>query len=437
MTSHMRYVFMTMFIQIVVFHVTAQDPPTTLQEFAPHVSATCKAGTMNIKVKFDGAYTGAVHARDYRTSSCMAMGDGSDAIAFSLNLLAKQGSTDYCGVLVSNVSGNNRSEERSIQLAVRVHKTLELADDKFYVITCGKSGFGRDDNAHVILKFLEDERRVRETVQGREYRIRAEFTKPNGTHGIRVGNCFAFDRKNLSIPLIDERGCPTDPNIITRFIPASEGNYAEALLFSMFRFPDESEVHLQCDVIQCNGRCIDDEDCSQIALAGAGGFTKGSGGRKVGPNEEGSSIAGTTVFVVDPEKAPLISGNCEDGVRPAWLLWLTITLGVLFLIMLLMNIFLCTAMSCSCANTEIIEKDPSVVEEYDPYRSWHGSQYGSRYSLHGRDAHKGYTSGGSTIHSNRSIPIDNDHYAIVHSRSGSRHSGVQGGRARGTSSNNM
>lgn len=42
----------------------------------------------------------------------------------------------------------------------------------------------RDDNAHVILKFLEDERRVRETVQGREYRIRAEFTKPNGIHSI-------------------------------------------------------------------------------------------------------------------------------------------------------------------------------------------------------------------------------------------------------------
>uniref|UniRef100_A0A1A9Z765 Uncharacterized protein n=1 Tax=Glossina pallidipes TaxID=7398 RepID=A0A1A9Z765_GLOPL len=42
-----------------------------------------------------------------------------------------------------NYISNSRSEERSIQLAVRVHKTLELADDKFYVITCGKSGFGR------------------------------------------------------------------------------------------------------------------------------------------------------------------------------------------------------------------------------------------------------------------------------------------------------
>ncbi|XP_075170263.1 uncharacterized protein LOC142242560 isoform X1 [Haematobia irritans] len=423
---------------LLVNKISAQDstPPT---EFAPRVSATCKAGTMNIKVKLDGPYGGAVHARDFRTPACMAMGDGSDAVAFSLNLLAKQGASDYCGVLVSNVSGNNRTEERSIQLAVRVHKTLELADDKFYVITCGKAGFGRDDNAHVALKFLQNDRRIRETVYGREYKIRAEFTKPNGTHGIKVGNCFAFDKKNFNLTLIDERGCPIDKELITRFVPNPEGNYAEATMFSMFKFPEGSEVHLQCDVIQCYGMCIDDEDCSQVAIAGAaGGYTKGSNGpRKVHPNEEGSSIAGTTVYVLDPADARYTAVSCEDGIRPTWLLWLAITLGVLFLIMLLMNIFLCTAMSCSCANTEIIEKEPSIIEEYDPYRSWHGSQYGSRYSLHGRDAHKGYTSGGSTIHSNRSMPMETDHYAIVHHRPGSRNGGqpgpIQPNRSRGPS----
>jgi len=64
---------------------------------------------MNIKVKFSSGYTGAVHVRDHRTQSCMAMGDGSDSVAFSLNLWAKQGSPDYCGILVSNVSGSNVS----------------------------------------------------------------------------------------------------------------------------------------------------------------------------------------------------------------------------------------------------------------------------------------------------------------------------------------
>ncbi|XP_033241707.1 uncharacterized protein [Drosophila pseudoobscura] len=418
-------------ILLLAGQAATQEPAASPGEFAPHVTATCKAGTMNIKVKVNSGYTGAVHARDFRTPACMAMGDGSDAVAFSLNLWAKQGASDYCGILVSNVSGSNRTEERSIQLAVRVHKTLELADDKFYVITCGKSGYTRDDNAHVVLKFLENDHRVRETVYGHEYKIRAEFSKPNDTYGLRVGNCFAFDKKNRTLKLTDDSGCPYDATIISRFVPTADGRAAEATLTSMFKFPEGSEVHLQCDVIQCYGRCVEIDDCNDVALAG---FTKGSNGpRKFGPNEEGSSLAGTTVFVLDPAEARF-SSSCEDGIRPSWLLWLTITLGVLFLIMLLMNIFLCTAMSCSCANTEIIEKEPSIIEEYDPYRSWHGSQYGSRYSLHGRDAHKGYTSGGSTIHSNRSIPIDNDNdYAIVHSRPGST---IHGQRAhRGPPSN--
>lgn len=34
-----------------------------------------------------------------------------------------------------------KTEERSVPIAVRIHKTLELADDKSYVITCGKAGF--------------------------------------------------------------------------------------------------------------------------------------------------------------------------------------------------------------------------------------------------------------------------------------------------------
>ena len=31
-------------------------------------------------------------------------------------------------------------------VAVRIHKTLELADDKFYMITCGKAGFQNRNN---------------------------------------------------------------------------------------------------------------------------------------------------------------------------------------------------------------------------------------------------------------------------------------------------
>lgn len=42
--------------------------------------------------------------------------------------------------------------------------------------------FYRDENSHVALKFLENDRRVRETIYGREYQIKAEITQPNGKY---------------------------------------------------------------------------------------------------------------------------------------------------------------------------------------------------------------------------------------------------------------
>jgi hypothetical protein len=47
---------------------------------------------------------GTIHARDFRTSNCMAVGDGSQVTTLELNMLAAKGARDYCGVLVNNVS---------------------------------------------------------------------------------------------------------------------------------------------------------------------------------------------------------------------------------------------------------------------------------------------------------------------------------------------
>lgn len=84
------------------FQVQSQDAA----DFAPQVTATCKAGAMNIKILFNSPYSGAIHARDFRNPHCMTFGNGSNIVTMSLNLLAKQGSAEYCGILVSNVSGD-------------------------------------------------------------------------------------------------------------------------------------------------------------------------------------------------------------------------------------------------------------------------------------------------------------------------------------------
>jgi hypothetical protein len=184
---------------------------------------------------------------------------------------------------------------------------------------------------------------------GKYYQLRAEVNQQsNDTNtygGIKVKNCFAFNKKNISYALIDDRGCSTD-GVITRFIPNGDGLTATSMISRMFRFPEGAELHLQCDIVLCNGPCTEDDKCN-----GEASFVKG--GRTLGQTEEGVLLAATTVFVLDPSEIPK-SALCDaTGIRPNWLLWLTIILGILFLIMLLMNLFLCTAMSCSCARTEV------------------------------------------------------------------------------------
>ena len=67
-----------------------------------------------------------------------------------------------------------KSEERSVAVAVRIHKTLELADDKFYMITCGKAGFQNRNNetSLVTLQLLREGRKVQQVVYGREYTLK-------------------------------------------------------------------------------------------------------------------------------------------------------------------------------------------------------------------------------------------------------------------------
>lgn len=206
----------------------------------------------------------------------------------------------------------------------------------------------RDDNSHVVLKFFDEEHRVRELAYGRDYQLKAEVNQPNGTNGIKVKNCFAFDKKNFSMPLIDDRGCSLVSSVMSRFIPSADGQSATSMIYSMFKSPEGAELQIQCDIIQCSGKCEEDLKCTDDTSS----YVKG--GRALGQTEDGLLLAATTVFVLDPSVVPLVSPICDQtGIRPHWLLWLTIVLGVLFLIMLLMNLFLCTAMSCSCARTEV------------------------------------------------------------------------------------
>ncbi|XP_072940421.1 uncharacterized protein [Epargyreus clarus] len=304
-------------------------------DFNPVVSATCKTGLMSIKINFSQPFNGVTHAKDFRTPACMALGNGTDFLSFDVSLITTPGSPNYCGVY-----WNNRTDERSLPLAVRVHRTLELAEDKFYVITCGKAGFknSKNETTFVSLRMLNPEgRKVLNAAYGMPYTLRAEVSKSDGAHSIRLRNCFAFNMHNITVELLDSRGCPFKEQSV---IMKSEGGAAELAIGSMFRFPDSTQVNFQCDVGVCKGSCTP-IDCT-------------TDGRTEPADEEGTVTASTGVFILDPNDSAVASLVCsETGVRPLWLLYLAIALGVMFLVMLLINCFLCTAMTCSCARTDI------------------------------------------------------------------------------------
>lgn len=346
----------------------------------PSVTATCSQGFMRVRLRTSGAFFGVIHARDSRDNACTTRGTGETSTFLTVNLLTPPDHKQFCGVV-----HDNDTEKSSLALAVRSHTTLELAGDNYYVITCGRSGFRDTDTnttSNVKLLLTREGKQVKEVTYGREYKLMAEMDKPSANYGIRVRNCFAFSDQNSSVRLLNDKGCP-ERNVISQFVFDQDTGSSTADLYSMFRFPESNTVHLQCEIILCAVKSCQETLCVTDPLTSASSRVGGVG---AGEGEENvhRMMASTTVFVLEPGASSLVSSeDCE--LKPDWLLWLCVVFGVLFLIMLCVNVFLCSAMTCSLSRSEVEpeEKAGSVftVQDYDPYRSWSGSQYGSRFSL--------------------------------------------------------
>merc|ERR1719266_3071085 len=235
-----------------VDQLLSTTPSPAEQVFTPSVSATCRAGVMTIKVETGNRFLGVVHARDYRRPACTSYGLGTEETLLNINMLADKKKDDYCGVFI-----NEKSEERSVAVAVRIHKTLELADDKYYMITCGKAGFQNQENktSLVSLELMREGRKVQQVVYGREYMLRAHISHYDGSFGMTVRRCFSFSDLNTTVELVDGRGCP-DPAIMSQFSYDSLTGTAQARLFSMFKFPESNRVHFQCDIVICKGMTL-------------------------------------------------------------------------------------------------------------------------------------------------------------------------------------
>jgi len=347
---------------------------------------------MTIRVDTIQPFEGIIHGPNRTEAGCSVIGRGGKKTYLKIDLNKEEGSWGSCGVKL-----NKKTDERRVSIAVRAHPTIELLEDRLYVVTCGKSGFqnSRKEVSVVQLEVSRNDRRLTTVQEGGEYKLRARVLNHDPEFGILVRNCFASDSTSSSIQLVDDRGCRTE-RLISEFSYNDDAGTAEATIYSMFKkFPHSNRTYFQCDIEICRGACPKPAGCdlasqvlqpaANVPLVPVDPFE-----RQVADDTITSS---TSVFVVQPGSPGAIeAGLCIDGdPNPSWLLWLCIAFGILFVIMLLINIFLCSAMTCSCTKTEVIEKEPSIYDDYSVYDSQYGysggkvynseSDYGSEYGI--------------------------------------------------------
>ncbi|XP_054152876.1 uncharacterized protein LOC128951654 [Oppia nitens] len=399
-------------------------------DFSPSVTARCDRGLMYINVVTQQPFWGVVHTHEHRQHPCLVDGQGSLNTTLKVSLLANENDEIYCGV-------QKYKGERAVYLNVRPHKSLELSDDKNYILTCGQSAYKnvRGGTYKVTLKLTDTNgQRSGRVIHGNSYILRAQLTPYDSITSLRLKSCFAFSddytniaEKSGQVELVDRFGCPVNDDLMSPFVYNSTDS-AESVIYEMFKFPDGNKLNIQCDAVLCRGGC-QEPVCDSSSSAGSGH----KGGRDLALDGYSQLSASTSVYVFEPSDESLTLENLSECTewRFPWLITLCIILAILLLLMLLVNMFMCSSLTCRCIKTEIEEQEPDqTVDEYDPYRAdWTtaNSRYGgSRMSINDttlksnpiRSHHKSYgdlrspanTGGGD-------IGYHNDSYIPDHHRS--------------------
>lgn len=369
--------------------VNGNENPVGLGDsFQPSVKASCVGSKMTIRVDTKEPFEGIIHGPNRTDERCSVLGKGGLKTRLVINL----GVDGECGVKY-----NARTEERKVAIAVRAHPTIELLEDRLYVVSCGRQGYqnSRNEVSVVQLKVSlpgdTSNRKVDAVLEGSEYRLRVEVLDHDSQFGILVRRCFAFDETDSSVQLVDDRGCTVE-RLISNFEYDHEKGSADATIYSMFRLPHSNRTYFQCEVAICRGECSQPQ-CDKVTSAVKNNPLK-TLTQDTAP-EDNAVTTSTSVFVAQPGSESSVNaaycngGGFLGGDDGEYLKWLCIAFGVLFGIMLLINIFLCSAMTCSCTKSEIIEKEPSIYDDYSLYESQYGytngkvygseSDYGSEY----------------------------------------------------------
>lgn len=146
-----------------LFSATNQYLNSQAQKFRVNVSNVCDKNHMKVTVRLNKPFYGIIHARDKRKKpNCMVDGTGDQTYTMELSYTLVQSEQEFCGVVSHQPSTSQRQSSASLQLVsqshdnstlpqsthqqptlsivlvVRLHKTIEFSEDRYFLLSCLK-----------------------------------------------------------------------------------------------------------------------------------------------------------------------------------------------------------------------------------------------------------------------------------------------------------
>lgn len=161
-------VFANLDHSIDLFSTTNQYLNSQAQKFRINVSNVCEKNHMKATIRLNKPFYGIIHAKDRRKKpNCVIEGNGDQTYVLDLSYTQVQSEPEFCGVmshppaisstrqasapmqLIAQSADNTTSSTvspsvqlqqptLSIVLVVRLHKTIEFSEDRYFLLSCIK-----------------------------------------------------------------------------------------------------------------------------------------------------------------------------------------------------------------------------------------------------------------------------------------------------------
>lgn len=103
------------------------------------VTNTCERESMKVNIRTGKPFYGVIHTKNQRNKAlCTIEGNGDTNYNLEINHVLQQTDPLYCGVTRSQKKTPEDKENLSVVVAFRVHRNIELSDDKFFLLNCTK-----------------------------------------------------------------------------------------------------------------------------------------------------------------------------------------------------------------------------------------------------------------------------------------------------------